>query len=382
MEYPVSPVTHGEVLNSILRTDTPATGEAVRRILLKAVRDSLLVMFDIVPDISYRLSPRTFIHPPLTVDKYVYRLSKLIRKKFHETRVLQDNGEDEAYVQTPPMKCPDNSNVTPSFPFIGKVINDVNELKNELEATKLMDVLDPYGQYHARLVKRCEVDSDRFQHIYEYIGTNIVLLRMVLDENNKIWFYKGLRSLMEGFQLLHRHHYVHGDVKPHNITMTPFFQLKLIDFGSAKHVDEYTIEICEYGGWHFINHPVELMMLNDSDISSAELFEGHRKSHLIGRMGEFFRRVSREDDHLFDHWERLRSLSWRARNRQIIYNTDLYGLGASLIETVPKDILEELEPVVYHLITYVSGERRLDLAMRRLDQLIGRLTPETHPDFT
>lgn len=361
---------------------TPEQVEETRVKLLEVVKDSLMVMVGEVP--SYQRPDRVFLPPPITIDEYQRKLTELITDRFETDSVHQRGEGGDAFVRTPPLKClldrGDKELVpTPAFPFIGKVVDEEGDLYGERAATELMDVLDPTGRYHARLVRRCPVPTDgdgtRYQHIYEYTGDNLSMVDLDDDESWP-WLLLGLRNLFKGVQLLHRHGYVHGDIKPQNITATKFLQLKMIDFGISGPAGRYNVETA--GRWHYTNHPVELKMLNNPRVPMPELLRGHKNSHLRGDRGDYFRVVSQEgedSEQAARYWVDLYQMPARERRRWIVYGTDLYGLGASLIATLPWELLREhLIPVIRHLVVYDLKERSLDLALAKLDEVIDELT--------
>ena len=319
---------------------------------------------------------RPLTPPPITIDQYIRDSTEDVKENYRNILVYQSVNPNEPYVQTPPVECLRGPTLT--YPFIGKLAPENDDLIDELHSTLLMDFLDPAGKYHSRLAQRCISFRERDENIYEFTGQPLRSIDNELKMDNRVWFYRGVLNLLEGLKLLHSQQYVHGDLSPKNITWNPFLQLKMIDFGLSKPVDLYTVKTDVE--WVYKFHPVELKLINDPTIDNQELFKGQETGRLIYSQDDYFRYTSKEDKFIEQYWNRLRELDPTNRRRVIAYNTDLYGVGRSLICSIPDelfdDILNELEPVIYHLITYVYDERSLDLAIEKARELITTVESE------
>ena len=383
--------TNGELVRQLLSAGgrwRELSEDDLKELLEQVMREAITETFSVdlddleeVPDWTDVSTTRTFLEPPIDIREYTTQLGELITKKFLRSTVHQSMSQG-AHVQTPPAPYHNTERFT-DFPFIGKMIDDGwrddgwrddgwrdDGWRDEVDSALVMRALDPTGRYHARLVVDCETGRHH-QLIYEYAGPTLLTVKWSIQPQHRQWFYLGLYNLMEGLQLLHRHQYVHGDVKPDNIATSPFYHLRLIDFGLAARIDRY--QVCSTTDeWRYPFHPVELQLLIVDDpatLTNDDLWNEHQRSQPGGIMGEFFRRVSREDKYIRDYWQRLRQLDQTQRCRVITYSTDLYGLGVSLIRATPTWLMNELEPVIYHLITYVYEDRRLELAMAELSRL-------------
>ena len=318
---------------------------------------------------------KVLIKPPLTITEFIDTLSTLHHDKFENENVFQN--DEITLVQTPPNKCVSTS--TPFYPFIGKIIERKGQLLSELRSSRIADLIDPDGKYHARLVKTCQVDEVRSgstQLIYEYTGQNLSKIIGKLNQENRIWFYKGLKNLMEGIMLFHENNFTHADIKPQNITWDQFFNLKLIDFGIAHRVDNVDLDFS--GPWTYLSYPVEMKMVYSPNIDVGKLYNMHldTQEHEGTRdLRQRFVKASGETYKAFiDHWALIRQLR-RNMVPLLSRETDMYGLAISLMLVITDDIFEELLPVLQPLVSYTE-RRNLKKSLDQLNQLIDKVEKE------
>ena len=333
--------------------------------------------------VNVYISPEDIVEQPFhepPVDLATYR-QLLLTAYQQDEHVLQEGNQTDARVVIPPVSCtslklfPEYSSVIqPQGGFVGKVCRSHYECREELVNDSLATLFDPAGQYHSRLLKVCNVQgSAGIQLIHEYTGLNLTSIGDYLTMDNRWWFYRGLLNLMNGLQLFHDHRLYHLDIKPENITWTPFFHLRLIDFASAD-TEVFQLDPSSLHDWHYVAQPIERMLLTD-DYDWELLAEKQRdlQFRFVGDLrGKFLMMVNHQEDYqtFIDDLKKLR----RDQLKLVVSEyVDLYGLGISLLTSLPINILRELKPVVYHLVAIDVVQRRLNLARQRLVDLLDQL---------
>ena len=356
-----------------------------RRTLLRATAETLFAVFgaQVVCPIWQELAETRpeFHRPPLSMSEYLTSMIEEHNEKFQTERVYQSDAM--TMVQTPPFEC--DSTMVPLYPFIGKLFNTAylqahyhdktdNPFTAELRGVRMADLYDPGGRYHARLVRVCAHNGYQ-QLVYEYTGQPLTSLPPSLTEpSNKWWFYTGLLRLMNGLRLFHENDFVHGDVKPANITYTKFYTLKLIDFGLASCSLCPTFRLTVTDQWSYVAHPVELMLVADDRVDADLLQRAHDHSlSVVNIRGvdacERYYSVVKSVD--FQTYRRqLLELDERERVDRVVKGTDVYGLGISLLLSLPEALLAELRDVLYHLLAPDVMERDLQLAQRQLANIV------------
>lgn len=379
--YQVVVSTHDTVIE--LKKSPQPVDDLIRKKLYKATFETLIgalephVVWDVWREV--RELDRPTIRPaPIALPDFIQEMTNIHGTMFQEGTIHQK--DSLSIIQTPPLEC--NDGETPFYPFIGKMFNpdymeahyegNDNPLTVELRGSHMADLFDPEGRYHARLVKEC-MHMSYPQLIYEYTGKSLNKLELDTPIARE-WFYFGLSNLMDGLMLFHRNNFIHGDVKPGNITRDLFYNLKLIDFGisSVAEVPNISIEITDQ--WNYIAHPVELMLVVDSSVDAELLKLAHLNSfRMTAKRGvyDLFTSVVQTVD--FDNYKKqLLELDERERVVRITKGTDIYGLGISLLLILPMDSITELRSVLYHLLAIDLNDRSLELAKSKLNELLNR----------
>ena len=293
--------------------------------------------------------------PPLSLMEFIGRMRLGVR--------IHLSGS-HAIVQSPPLKSP-NDEYPLSYPFIGKTFFNYDDWRAETESSMLVSSFDVEGRFHSRLLKIIDVVNCK-HNIYEYTGDTLDKIDQRLKWDTRWWLYRGLSGLMGFINKFHIRRFVHYDIKHLNITYDEFFQLRLIDFGTAGYVDFINLYDAD-DQYMYAYRPVELMLLTSPGTTAEELQklnEEAQTQNWCDNLREKYLKVVGIDD--FSRYrEQILSLS-DERKAAVLIAGDVYGLGVVLLMSLPEQFLDELKPVLYHLLVPDLKERSLELAHREL----------------
>ena len=351
--------------------------------------------------------PVNLVQPPLTLEAYIKHCERLYKIYFQERSQMASSSLN--YVVIPPFP-PASDDVELTYPFVGKVHLSTEQGINELSVYTNVSRIDPEGHHHARLVSIYEVASNMLdkedleylksigelsdpmqtltQHVFEFTGFTLGRISDVLTWSNRGWFYHALIRLLKFIDTLHQHRIVHHDISSGNITFDGFLQLRLIDFGSANRVDDIMLNgECEDdqldpdselpADTGYIFYPVELYLLVRPETTADELRSINQRAQQQYRIHEKYLKVVGSDDFTTFRQQVLSlpsestDVHCSVRKSTVLFAADLYGLGISLLSVLTDDYLNELKPVLYHLLVPDLEQRKVELAVQRLEDIVG-----------
>ena len=322
--------------------------------------------------------------PPIDLSTYIERMQRKYDIMFMDPAEFASN--PYTYVQAPPLESNDNDEYPLSYPFVGKTFVEHDDWEAETRAYQLVLNNDPEGRFHSRLVKIVDVELNGMklkQNIYDYTGSTLNGIKQRLRWDTRWWFYRGLLGLMEFISKLHAREIVHYDIKHHNITYDEFFQLRLIDFGSAgpiKRISPYNTE----QQFMYAFQPIELKLLADPETTAEELQQlneqAQKQEWCNDLRSKYLAVIGTEDFSKFRRQilslpgnlvvDPITGTGYSRRKTAVLIGTDVYGLGVALLMSLPDQFLDELKPVLYHLLVPDLEERSLELAEQVLSKIM------------
>jgi len=165
----------------------------------------------------------------------------------------------------PRLKCKTTASdkKVPKKATIGKVFDDVQELKFESKTAKFLKSIDPHNEFTVPFYGECRTDSDIVkksdeidnctliqdhkhdvpQLIYGFGGDDLdIVVDNIHGKYENLKFDKVImlfRSVIKGLLKLNKRGYAHSDLKPNNMLYSKSDDsIKLIDFGLMKGLKE------------------------------------------------------------------------------------------------------------------------------------------------
>lgn len=305
-------------------------------------------------------------------------------------------------VYAPPINCPTQL----SGRFVGKLFKS-DGAERELDGVRLLDEVDPRGEFHAKLVNQCKVvmpddcstdelgeDKETTELVYEYRGKPLGSWVLSSDPVHRLRFYVGLDKLISNVVKMNNHNVYHLDLRYDNIVADEHYNLSIIDHGTIVKGDDInwrSINECGY-----LYYPLEVGLADTLGSVSTEHAHDKWSSNVeySRQSGEPFDDVLMKlndcekseqfVDKIDNLFKQLTELAPSKRLEWIQQHLDLYSLGYSLAVDVAHgtEYFDELKPVLHHLVVYDIDERDIMLAQRELRKLIDKLERQTAVPFT
>lgn len=252
----------------------------------------------------------------------------------------------------PHLKCKGHKTIKNG---VGKIFSDEDEFKSEVSKNKILEKLDPNHEFSIQTLDLCTIDYFRTvdkvddcdilnkqrgeysQLIYKYGGKN---LKSYMEKKGSVTGFikllKLFRPILIGIQRMVKHHYVHQDIKPHNI-LYDGKQLYLIDYGILKENKNIFIKsntyILEYD---YPYYPPEYKIWlyhssNGVDSIYNKIYKNFRFTFYIGgRRLDLLNFI--EDKFTLNLKESVSSVVYNKIKVDVPEKMDLYSLGIVLSE--------------------------------------------------
>lgn len=294
-------------------------------------------------------------------------------------------------VYRPPIGC---DNLPDRDRLVGKVLKYGDPfVERELNGAELMDQIDPTGEFHTRMVHRCQIKPPTdcqyedekpagkiTEFIYEYGGVPIedVIERVENNLVDRFWFYVGLEKFLEHLTRMAEMEVIHLDLRPINVMVDSQYNLRIIDFGNVIRFTDPDALVRIAEDIHILpaiwlepipwNDPINSEIRywrqrNEEPIYNViKDLHGMDENEFIPQLKRFIGRMIRL---LPDQ-----QLSWMmSRIDSLTFGTTF----ALMLHRKSSAIYTELKPVLYHLIAFDYHDRDIILARSYLQKLIDTL---------
>ena len=295
--------------------------------------------------------------------------------------------------------------------YVGKIHFENYDDRSVIEATaaRLLDDLDPTGEFHPRLVEVLEVyppemdaeyygDEQFKELVFEHGGRALVELGVLESRTHRLWFYLGLERFLGFLERMADARLVHLDLRVDNVVVDEWYNVRMIDFDLLSRYREVILTHVHSS----VYYPLDVVYESDFERDGQQLMIERWTSYLDGTYQSWslgqepiksptnvsllhdLHNTNRDGflERLKSFTQQLNRLSPAERRHWIINHIDGYTLGVSmLLKLTDRSVVNELQPVLYHLVAYDIHDRRVSLARVALRKLIESLEEQIGVPF-
>jgi serine/threonine protein kinase len=170
-------------------------------------------------------------HPPFTVD-----IGRVLRDRYVIDQRLGSGGRGTVYKALDQYRA----DLPETHQYVAiKFLNETGGCETEQLAALRREFYCTQMLSHRNVVKVHELDRDADLHFYTMELLEGELLSSVMDRLNgapmaRPYAWHIIREIGAGLAHAHARQVIHGDLKPHNIMITPCGDVRILDFGSSS----------------------------------------------------------------------------------------------------------------------------------------------------